>query len=97
MIANLTDSLIRAKKIPEEDLSKVGWFVYAEGETEQYPFALLRAYRNNSGHAQLNREDLVAAKANYDFSVMANVPFYFQLMIMPLNFPEFWPLIHSID
>lgn len=30
-------------------------------------------------------------------SVMNIVPYYFSLHIMPLNFPEFWPLINSIE
>lgn len=34
---------------------------------------------------------------DFDLTVMNNVPYYFQLQVMPLNFPEFWPLINSID
>jgi hypothetical protein len=97
MIHALTESLIKPKGFSDEDLTKIGWYVFAEGETKHYPFALLRAIRNTNGNSPLSKEELTNAKANYDYNVMAHVPYYFQLMIMPLNFPEFWPLIFSID
>lgn len=45
---------------------------------------------------KISEEDMVKAK-DFDLTVMNNVAYYFQLQIMPLNFPEFWPLINSID
>jgi hypothetical protein len=52
--------------------------------------------RGNSAGTKLSEEDSIKAK-DFDLTVMNNVPYYFQLQVMPLNFPEFWPLINSID
>lgn len=49
-----------------------------------------------SNITSLSDEDLAKARDG-DMTVMNNVPYFFQLQIMPLNFPEFWPLINTID
>ena len=75
----------------------MGWFVHAEGETQCYPLALLKAMKNRAAsNSSLSEEDKAKAR-DMDMTVMNNVPYFFQLQIMPLNFPEFWPLINSLD
>ena len=49
VIQTLSDTLIKAKGYTETDLSRIGWYVFAEGETQSYPFALLKAMTNKAG------------------------------------------------
>jgi hypothetical protein len=98
IIQALTDSLIKPRNLSEQDLFNVGWFVHAEGETQSFPFGLLKAMKNRQATSatSLSEEDLAKAR-DFDMTVMNHVPYFFQLQIMPLNFPEFWPLINAID
>ncbi len=94
----LYEKLIKPHNISDEQLIDIGWLVHmSEGETSQYPFGLLKAMKNQmSSSTGLSEEDLQKCK-DFDLSVMINVPYFFSLHVMPLNFTEFWPLAASID
>jgi hypothetical protein len=44
----------------------------------------------------LTEEDKAKAR-DLDLTVMDSVSYFFTLHVMPLNFPEFWPLVQSIQ
>jgi hypothetical protein len=48
LIQTLTDQLIKARNLSEDVLLKHGWYVYAEGETQNYPFGLMKAIKNKA-------------------------------------------------
>jgi hypothetical protein len=78
LILELTELLIRSKNLGDKDISGFGWYVYAEGETQAYPFGLLKALKNKgaSQSGTLSEEEIAKAK-EFDLSVMNLVPYYF--------------------
>ena len=79
VIYKLTALLIDEKSAKQEFLSSHGWCVYAEGETELYPFALLKALKNEMSDETLTIDEIQQRASDFDFSVMAQVPYFFQL------------------
>ncbi|CDW91762.1 UNKNOWN [Stylonychia lemnae] len=88
-VMQLTHKLIDPFKYTDNDIQSIGWLIYCEGETRQYPFALLKAMQNISKRQidQLKTEDYT----------MMNVPYFFSIHVMPLNYQEFWPLVSTIN
>lgn len=75
---------IKPVNYSEESLRTLGWLVYADGDTQDLPFGLLRATKNPNSK-ELTEEDLEQAR-NFDLSIAELVPYNLTLCVMPLNF-----------
>ena len=45
----------------------------------------------------MTEEELARAREERDVSIMSIVPYFIRLLVMPLNFPDFWPLVAGLN
>eukprot|EP00347_Sterkiella_histriomuscorum_P015237 403357791 len=91
VIKDLAEKILDPFNYQDEKLNSLGWLVHCEGETQNYPFALLKVIRNKI-FQEWNKES-----ESQQLLTMLNVPYFMTIQVMPLNFVEFWPLINNIS